>query len=228
MELTAVKREQFGRAAKAVRAKGLIPAELYGGDVKNLHLSVNEKDFRRVFKQAGETTIVNLMVDGEKHPVLVSDVSLHPVTDAILSIDFYQVNLKEELEIKVPLQFTGEAPAVKEKGGVLVKSVSELKVRALPTDIPHTIEISLTALNDIGVSIHVKDITPPKGVKFLDDERTVVATVIAKMTEEEEAKLAATVDVTAVKSETEEKVAERAAEKEATKPAEGAAAPEKK
>lgn len=223
MELVATKRTEMGRAAKALRTKGLIAAELYGPGQKNEHVSVTEKDFRRVFRASGETTLINLMLEGQKHPVMIHEVSTHPVSDAILNIDFYQVDLKKEIELKVPLIFSGEAPAVKEKGGVLIKSVTEISVRALPSDIPHNIEISIVPLADIGQSISLKDIPAPAGVKFLGDEKTVVATVIAKMTEEEEAKLAAEVDVSAVKSETEEKVAERAAEA-ATAPAEGAPA----
>ncbi len=225
MELTAVKRDQFGRAARLVREKGLIPAELYGNGIKNEHVAVAIKDFRRVLKQAGETTLITLVIDGKKHPVFIHEVTTHPVSDAIMSIDFYQVRMDEKLTMKVPLLFVGEASAVKEKGGVLVKAMSELKVEGLPADIPQNIEISLAPLSDIGSSIHVSDLSIAKNLKIVDDGRAVVATVIAKMTEEQEAKLAAATDVSTIKSETEEKVAERAAAKEAgAAPAEAAPA----
>lgn len=215
MELTAVKREKFGRAVKPLRKQGLIPAELYGHGIENMHLSVSDKDFRRIFKDAGETTLINLVVDGKKHPVMIHDVARHSITDDILNIDFHQVRMDEKIEIDVPLVFTGEAPAVKEKGGVLVKSVSELAVSALPSNVPHDIKVDLSKLAEVGASIHIKDIDIPKDVKVLADPQTVVATVIAKMTEEEEAKLAAEVDVAAVKTEMEEKTEEKSKEEAA-------------
>ncbi len=227
MELTATKRTELGRATKALRKKGFIPAELYGHGTKNVHLSVAEKDFKRVLRQAGETTLIDLMVDGTKHPVMIHEVAVHPVSDIFMNIDFYQVRLDEEIEIKVPIEFIGESAAVKEKGGVLIKSMAELRVKALPADIPKEIKVSLGPLAEIGASIHLKEIALPKGVKFLDNPETVVATVIAKMTEEEEAKLVAEaqVDVAEVKSEAEEKAAERAEEKAAAVPEGEAAKP---
>lgn len=211
IELKADSREQFGRAVKALREKGVIPAELYGRGIKNEHLAVSQKDFVKVFKKAGESTMIDLVVGGKKHPVMIHDVSVDPVTDEIVSIDFYQVRLDEKIQIKVPVVYIGEAPAVKEKQGVLVKAMNEIKVEALPTEIPQKIEIDLAQLTDIGVDLHISDLRLPSGVRVLEDPTFVIATVTARMTEEEEAKLAATADVSAVKTESEEKKAEREA-----------------
>lgn len=211
IELKAENREQFGRAVKALREKGLIPAELYGHGLKNEHLVVSKKDFIKVFKKAGESTMIDLVVGGKKHPVMIHDVAVNPVSDEINAIDFYQVRLDEKIQIKVPVVFIGEAPAVKEKQGVLVKAMNEVKVEALPADIPHTIEVDLAFLTDIGVDLHISDLKLPKSVKVLEDATFVVATVTARMTEEEEAKLAAVADVAAIKTEGEEKKAEREA-----------------
>jgi large subunit ribosomal protein L25 len=223
MELVAIKREQFGRALKTLRAKGFIPAELYGHGVENLHLSVTVKDFKKVFKAAGESTMIDLMVEGKKRPVMIHEVNTDPVTDEVVGIDFYQVRLDEKLKIKVPLSFVGESAGVREKQGILVKAVSELEIEALPQAIPHSIEVDISKLTDIGTSVQVKDLSVAKDVRILIDPETVVATVTARMTEEEEAKLAAAADVTAIKSEVEEKKEERAAAK-ADAPAEGAPA----
>jgi len=223
MELVAIKREQFGRALKTLRAKGFIPAELYGHGVENLHLSVTVKDFKKVFKAAGESTMIDLMVEGKKRPVMIHEVNTNPVTDEVVGIDFYQVRLDEKLKIKVPLSFVGESAGVREKQGILVKAVSELEIEALPQAIPHSIEVDISKLTDIGSSVQVKDLSVAKDVRILIDPETVVATVTARMTEEEEAKLAAAADVTAIKSEVEEKKEERAAAK-ADAPAEGAPA----
>ncbi len=223
IELKAEKREQFGRAVKPLRVKGLIPAELYGHGLQNQHLTIPKKDFTKVLKQAGESTMIDLVVAGKSHPVMIHDVARHPVSDEVVSIDFYQVRLDEKIQIKVPLAFIGDAPAVKEKQGVLVKAASEVKVEALPADMPRTIEVNLAVLTDIGSNIHIKDLKIASGVKVLEDAEFVVATVTAKMTEEEEAKLAAEADVGAVKSEGEEKKAEREAKAAEGAPEAGAA-----
>jgi len=218
MELLVQKREELGREVTALREKGLIPAELYGRGVENLHLAVSVRDFERVLKGAGENTVVYISVDGKKHPTLIYDVQLDPVSDKVIHADFYEVRMNEKIKTRIPLEFIGEAPAVKEKAGVLVKAAYELEVEALPGDLPHHIEVDVSVLNDIGMSLHIKDLKQPKGVEFLADSETVIATTTAQMTVEEEAALAGPADVAEVKVETEEeKAAREAAKAEAPK-----------
>ncbi|MDP2696337.1 MAG: 50S ribosomal protein L25 [bacterium] len=213
MELSVQKREQFGRQTKALRRTGLVPAELYGRGLENLHLSVNAKEFAKVLKQAGESSIVDLLIDGEKRPVLIHDVAVHPVTDEVTNIDFYQVRLDEKITVYVPVHFMGESQAVKD-GGVLVKAMQEIELEALPNNIPKALEVDLSKLTEIGQSIYIKDLSLSEDVKFFVDIETPVASVIAQVTEEEEAAMeAAATDVDAVKVESEEKKAERDAEK---------------
>ncbi len=223
MELAAVKRDLFGRAVKALRLKGLIPAELYGHGLENQHLSVTLKDFLKVFKAAGESTMIELIVDGKKRPVMIHEVNTNPVSDEVVGIDFYQVRLDEKLKIKVPLLFVGESAGVREKQGVLVRAMNELEVEALPQAIPHSIEVDLSKLSDIGMSIRVKELSIPQDVKVMIDLETVIATLTARMTEEEEAKLAAVADVTAIKSEADIKKEEKAAKSEEATPTPAAA-----
>jgi len=223
MELQVQKRDTLGRGVKDIRAKGLVPAELYGRGLENLHLSMPKKEFKKVFKEAGENTLVTILLDGKKHPVLIQDVSYDPLTDEIQNVDLYQVRMDEKLKVGVPVEFTGVAPAVKEKNGLLVKSLQELEIEALPMDIPRDIKVDISKLADIGQSIYVKDLNIPANVRVLVSLETVVATVTAKVTEEEELAMrqAAGAGVEAVKVETEEKKAER----EATKATAGEAAP---
>jgi len=217
MELTVQKREILGRAVKSLRKEGLIPAELYGRGLENLHLSVSVKEFNKVFKEAGENTIVNVSIDGKIHPVFIYDVSYHPVTDEVRSVDFYQIKMDEKLTVSVPLEFVGVAPAVKEKNGLLVKALQEIEVEALPTDIPHDIKVDLSKLIDIDQSIYVESLEVPADIEILLDPETVVVSVTAKVTEEEEliAQETAAVPPEEVKVEAEEKKAERESEKEA-------------
>ncbi|MEK7192033.1 MAG: 50S ribosomal protein L25 [Patescibacteria group bacterium] len=230
MELQVQKREKFGKAVKSLRALGLIPAELYGKGVQNLHLSVPSKDFRKVFKQAGESAMINVLVEKDKRPAMIFNVHRDPINDEVMSVDFYQVRLDEKIKIKIPISFLGEPLAVKLKIGILVKSMQEIEVEALPGNLPHSLEINTDNLAEIGNSVYVKDLAVPADVKLLALPEAVVATIIAPMTEEQEQKLAAEVKVEDIKAETEEKKAERAKEAETAAPSAEAPAgkPEKK
>lgn len=213
MELIAQKREIMGKAVKTLRDGGFIPAELYGREFENIHLSIPEKDFNKVFNEAGESTIVNLAVGGEKIPVLINDVFTDPLSNKISHIDFYRVRMDEKTEVSVPFEFVGEAQAVKEKKGILIKAMHELEIRALPADLPHNIEIDVTNLAEVGQSIHIKDIKPVKGVEILAELEAVIATITEIV---EEVVEEAPVSVEDVKVEGEEKknVTEEGAEKE--------------
>ncbi|NCN53072.1 50S ribosomal protein L25 [Candidatus Wolfebacteria bacterium] len=207
MELQVQKREILGRKVGALRKEGFIPAELYGKGVDNLHLSVLSKEFKKVLKEAGETSIVDVVINGEKHPSLIQGVTYHPLTDEIESVDFHEVRMDEKITVDVPLEFVGVSPAIKEKGGVLVKVLHELEVEALPGNIPHELKVDLSKLEDINQSIYVKDLDVTEGVDILADPDTVLVSVNEKVSEEEElaAQQAATGDVAEVKVEGEEK-----------------------
>ena len=214
MELTVQKREIFGKKVNSLRRESLIPAELYGHGLENIHLSVPAKDFSKLFKEAGESTIINLNLENKKLPVLIHEVSVDPLSDKIIHIDFYQVRMDEKITTSVPLEFIGEASAVKEKEGVLVKAMQELEIRALPADLPHNFKVELDKLSDIGMSIYVKDLEIPKGVEVLVEPETVIATIKEQAKEEVEEK---PITVEEVKVEGEEKKKEEGEKKEAEK-----------
>jgi len=122
-------------------------------------------------------------------PVLIHGIQRHPVTDAILAVDFYKVRLDEEVEATVPVELIGESLAVKEKEGVLLQILSEITVKALPNAIPRSFEIDISSLVDIDQSIHVSDLKVEKDVEIINEPEAVIATIQEKMTEEEEEKL---------------------------------------
>jgi large subunit ribosomal protein L25 len=212
MELLGELRHVLGKKTKSLRETGVIPAELYGHGTENLHLGVKRSAFLKVLREAGESSIVNLAVEGKKYPVMIHDVVRDPVSDEIIAIDFYKVRMDERIKVKVQLHFVGEAPAVKDKGGVLMKAVHELEVEALPAKLPHAIEVDLKTIADIGASIRAKDLSLGEGVKVLVNPETVIATVTERRAEVEEVKPEISVDD--VKVETEEKKAEREKKKE--------------
>ncbi|MEZ4157026.1 MAG: 50S ribosomal protein L25, partial [Candidatus Paceibacterota bacterium] len=185
--------------------EGLIPAELYGNEIENQHLSVDAKSFNKAFDQAGENTLVDLTVDGKVLPVLIHAVQTHYLSGDVIAIDFYAPNLSEEVTVSVPIVFKGESPAVKGGDGIFVPSLEELEVECLPTAIPHEFEVDISSLAKVGDSILVKDIAVPAGVKVAVEGETSVASIAAKMTEEEDAAMSAEADVAAVSVEGEKK-----------------------
>jgi len=202
MELQVQKREILGKQVKSLREQGLIPAELYGHGLENIHLSVPAKEFSKVFKEAGESTIISLNFESKKVPVLIYEVSVDPLSDKIIHIDFYAVKMDEKITTSIPLEFIGESPAVKEREGTLVKTMQALEIRALPADLPRSFEVKLDAMTEIGMSIHVKDLDIPKGVEILVEPETVIATIVEKAKEEVEEK---PITVEEIKVEGEEK-----------------------
>ncbi len=214
MDLLVQKREKFGKQVKALRREGLIPAELYGHGLLNVHLAVPARDFGKAFKEAGTNTVVTLIIDKEKKPALIYDVAHDALSGEVAHVDFYQVRMDEKIKAKVPLMFVGESAAVKEKGAILNKSMSEVEVEALPQDLPHSFAVSLSLLDDIGKSAYVRDLAVPETVKLLIDGNTAIVTATPPAPKEEEKPVEEVVpDVSEVKVETEEKKAERVTEK---------------
>jgi large subunit ribosomal protein L25 len=214
MDLSVKTRDVLGKKVKALREDGLIPAELYGHGSANVHLSLPAKEFNKVLKEAGSTSVVTLLLGKEKKLAMIHEVARHAVTSDIIHVDLHQVRMDELVKTHVPLEFIGEAPAIKSANAVINKSMSEIEVEAFPQDLPHTIVIDLSVLDALDKTIYVKDLKCPKGVTFLVDEDTAVVTATEPAPEEVAAPVE-TVDVSAVKVETEEKKAERDAGKAA-------------
>lgn len=212
MDLSVTTREVLGKKVGALRKEGVIPAELYGHGFENVHLALPAKEFNKLFKLAGATSVVTLLLGKEKKSAMIHEVSRHPVTSDIIHVDFHQVRMDELIKAEVPLEFIGESPAVKAKGAVINKALSEVEVESFPQDIPHSIVVDLSTLDDFGKTIYVKDLKVAKGVKILVDEDAAVVTASEPAPEEEVAP-AETVDVSAIASEGDEKKAERDAAK---------------
>lgn len=211
MQLQVQKRETFGKGTKVLRNSGLIPAELYGHNFDNLHLTVPAKEFTVVFKEIGESAIVKIVIGGEKIDALVHDVQRNSLTDEIIHVDFYRVRTDEKIKTTVPLAFVGEAPAVKAKTGVAVKAMDHLEIEALPADLPHDIKVDIGRLTDVGMSVRVGDLKIPAGVRILIDPETVILTIVELAKEEA---IEAPISVEDVKVEIEEKKKEREKEKQ--------------
>lgn len=227
IQISATIRDKFGKQTKSLKKNGVIPAVLYGHGSKAMSLSLNLKEFAKIYKQAGESTIINLNIekDGkvESKPVLIHEVDFDPVSDVLRHADFYIVRMDEKITAKIPIIFVGESNAIKVLNGILIKNLHEIEIEALPKDLPHQIEVDISAINTFNDYIHIKDLKLSHGVKIFGDDLEIVALVKPPRTEEEIKALEGEVkiDVEAVKVESEEKKKEeevkKAAEEEAAK-----------
>jgi len=179
--LNAKKREVKGKKNQAQRKNGLIPAVLYGQKTDNLNIFVDNREFHKIFEQAGENTLIDLQVEGKKEssPVLIHDLQKDPLSGDFLHIDFYQPDLEKEVTALVPIKIIGESGAVKNKEGTLIKNANELEVRALPLNLPHELIVNIDSMKEFGDEIFVRDIELPEGVKILKNANDVLITVSA-------------------------------------------------
>lgn len=195
LEIKAKPRQDLGKKTNKQRKAGFIPAVIYGHGIKSEPIYVLVKDFGSIYKEAGESTLVGLEIEGKKRNVLIHDVARNPLSDDIIHIDFYQVRMDEKIKAKVPLVFVGESDAVKSEGGVLVKNIQEIEVEALPQDLPHHIEIDISPLKTFEDHIYIKDLSVSEKVKIFAGNDEVVVLVTPPRSEEELAELEHKVEV---------------------------------
>jgi len=184
--LEATPREHKGKKVQKLRDQGRVPGIIYGPEIKNIPLSVDAKTFGAIYQEAGESSLITLKVEKKEFPVLIQDIKRDPVTGDVLHVDFYQPILTKEVEATVPLVFEGEAPAVKDLGGTLVKDIQEVDVKALPQNLPHQIVVKVDTLHTFDDEILIKDLAVPEGVKLLREPEEVVANVVPAEKVEEE------------------------------------------
>ncbi len=229
VSLVASRRAERGKAVNRLRRAASVPAVVYGHNTEPLAITLDRKTFEKAYASAGESTLINLSIDGGgAMKTLIKEVQHHPVSDLPTHVDFQAVSLTEELETTIPVEVTGESNAVKTLGGVLVHGLTELKVRCLPTALVHNFTIDITNLTEFGMMITVAEVPVPAGIEVLEEPETVVVSIAAPKAEEAasipgEAPVAA--DVEAVKQKAPE---EGAAAAGAGDKSEKAEKPEKK
>ncbi|MDO8558407.1 MAG: 50S ribosomal protein L25 [bacterium] len=184
-------RTVLGKKVKRYRKDGFIPAVLYGGKHKGaVPILVGEKDFLKVYKEAGVSSLVSLQIGQDDiRKVLVHDMTRHALTNRFLHIDFYEVRMDEKLKAKVPLVYVGESSAVKNEGGMLVRAMQDIEVECLPQDLPRELEVDISLLKKFHDMVRVKDIKLPKGVSVEANLDVVIALVEEPRTESELEKL---------------------------------------
>lgn len=177
-QLKATTRKDAARGNNKLRESGVIPAVLYGNKLANVNVAINQIEFEKLFRKAGESTIVELaMEDGKIHNVLVQDVQKHYLTSSPIHVDFYEVSMTEKLTATVAIEFINEAPAVKALGGTLVKVLNEVEVECLPADLPHNIEVDISVLKTFDDTLAIKDLKISPKVEILGDADDLVVKV---------------------------------------------------
>src|ERR1035437_9492714 len=142
-------RKILGRNVKHLRKDGILPGNIFGKKIKSEAVQVNFKDFLKIYKEVGETGLLTLEIGKVEKPVLIHNLQVNPVSDVPVHVDFLQVDLKEKVEAEVPVELIGESPAEKQAIGTVVQHLNEIKVEALPMDLPEKFEVDTGALAEV-------------------------------------------------------------------------------
>ena len=189
--IKAAKRTVLGKKTKHLRKEGIIPANIYGKAVESTAIQLPLKEFVSLFKTVGETGLVYVQVDGQEKPTLIHNVQYDYLTQEPIHADFYQVNLKEKVKTMVSVELVGEPKAIAEKVGMLLHTLNEVEVEALPADLPEHLEVDVTNLAALDDQVTVADIAIPAGVTVLTSAEEVVAKITELVSKEAEEEAAA-------------------------------------
>jgi large subunit ribosomal protein L25 len=196
LTINASKREIVGKATARIGGDEM-PAVFYGRKEKSTPVTILKSEFKKIYKDAGESTVISLKVDGKGMDVLIHEVDVDPIKHEPRHVDFYVLEKGKKIEVNVPVNFIGVAPAMK-LGGIVVKVLHEIEIEADPTNLPHEIDVDLSALENLDSQILVKDVRLPNGVVAKGNPEEVVA-AISVATEEKE--VPASVDISAIEVE---------------------------
>lgn len=183
--LKAEKREVFGRKVKSLRKNKIIPGNIFGKGIESYAIQVLRDDFVKVYEEAGETGIVQILVDGKEKPVLIHELHRNPVDAELLHVDFIQVDLKVKISAAVPVEIIGESPAEKQGLGTVVQQIDEIEVEALPADLPEKFQIDISQLSEVDQAIYVKNLEYDKSKVELQAESEEIIVKVEPQREEE-------------------------------------------
>jgi large subunit ribosomal protein L25 len=188
IKLPAKKRKTLGRKVKNLREQGFIPANLYGSEVESVSLKLDANHFWDAFEQAGETSVIRVILENEKkpRPVLIDHIQEEPISGDILHVSFRQINLQEKVQASVPIELVGEAPA-ENKGGVIVQMMTEVEIEALPEELPEKLEVDISELEEIDQTISLNDLDiDEEKMRIIADDLDRFMVKVEEPTEEEE------------------------------------------
>jgi len=184
-----------------LRERGVIPAVFYGPKQKATSIKINEKDFLKLYKEVGESTIIALNDGKEDYDVLIHDVQFHAVSGRPVHVDFYAIEKGKKVEVDVALEFEGVSPAEKNLGGIIVKVSHEIAISAMPKDLPQQLIVNIESLIDMDSQIKASDIKLPEGVELNMEDPDTVLVLVQEAKEEEAEEVVAEFDPEAVEVE---------------------------
>lgn len=189
LNLAAEERKILGKKVKKLRRDGQIPGHVFGKGVEGENVLLKLTEFLKTFHQAGETTLVDLKIGAEKvRPVLIREVQHDPVKGSPIHVDFYQVNLSEKVKVPVPLVLIGEQPESVHLGETIVlQTLNEVEVEALPTDLVERLEVDISVLKEIDDAITVAQLNYDREKLTLDaDPEAIIVKLAPAVTAEME------------------------------------------
>jgi len=182
------KREDKKINSRQALREGLLLGIIYGKEIKeNISVVFPLVKFKWVLDKSGEGTLIKLKIEEENdsRDVIIQDVQYHTFTGDVVHVDFLAVSLEEEVEVEVPLEFTGVSPAVKDLGGIFVQSAENVEVRCKARNIPKAITVDISKLADFDDVIYLKDVSLPANIELLDNLDVVVAMIDKPRSEKE-------------------------------------------
>ena len=176
--LAATRRTEIGKHVAQLRNTGRIPAVVFGHGLDSIPVSLDLHEFEHIRRTAHANTIIELKIDGKDvHKVLVHGVQVDPRHRKLLHVDLFELKSGEEVTVEIQLHTTGESFAVARLGGTLLHNIDRIKIRALPENLPDSLEYSIESLVDFDTAIHLRDLPLPAHVTLLSDADEVVAKV---------------------------------------------------
>ena len=180
------KRTTEGKKVKTLRNQGITPIHLYGSEFDSASMQVEMSELINILNLAGFSSPITLN-DGKNDIIAFArEVQRHPLTEQILHVDFQVVGKDDQVEVEVPINLTGESPAVKNLGGVLIKLMETIRVSSKVDSVPKSLELDISVIESLEQSILVGEIEIAEGVQIVSDETFAVARVIPPRIEIEE------------------------------------------
>ncbi|MFC1729763.1 50S ribosomal protein L25 [candidate division KSB1 bacterium] len=193
-ETLQVRKREGKKSLKQLRGGSEMPAVFYGPKEESTPIAIDTVVFKKLWKEAGESTVIELKGDGIDKEVLIHDVNVHPVTGEPRHADFYVMEKGKKVTVNIPLEFVGVSPAVKELGGVLLKVTHEIEIEVLPKDLPQNIEVNIESLVDFESQILAKDIVIPESAELITNADDAIILVNEAKEEEEEPEVEASIE----------------------------------
>ena len=180
VQLNATRRTEIGKHVAQLRKTGRVPAVVFGHGLDSIPVSLDAHEFDHIRRTAHSNTIIELKIDGkDKHKVLIHGVQIEPRYRHLVHVDLFELKSGEEVTVDIPLHSTGDSYAVTRLGGTLLHNIDHIRVRALPENLPNSIEFSVDGILDFETVIHLRDLPLPAGVTLLSDADEIVAKVAA-------------------------------------------------